>query len=86
MMGMLAEGGGLSGSQLSSLQQHVAAMRQVLGHMADPGALPAHLLYTDRDFDENDYEALLALDDTVASRKGGAAPSPLALPAGGQSC
>ena len=27
-------------------------------------------MLTDRDFDENDYEALLALDDTVESRKG----------------
>ena len=28
-------------------------------------------MLSDRDFDENDYEALLALDDTVESRKGG---------------
>ena len=32
--------------------------------------LPLHLLLSDRDFDENDYEALLALDDNVESRNG----------------
>ena len=34
------------------------------------GRLPPHLLFSERDFDENDYEALLALDDAVESRKG----------------
>lgn len=32
--------------------------------------LPPHLLFSDRDFDENDYEFLCRLDDTVESRKG----------------
>lgn len=70
MMGMLSEGSSLAHMQLGSFSSHVAAVRQVLGHMAEPGGFPAHLLYSDRDFDENDYEALLALDDTVQSRKG----------------
>ena len=34
------------------------------------GALPLHLLLSDRDFREDDYEALLALDDLVENRKG----------------
>jgi hypothetical protein len=38
------------------------------------GRLPAHLLLSDRDFDENDYEALLALDDGVENRKVGKYP------------
>ena len=35
------------------------------------GRLPAHMLFSDRDFDENDYEALLALDEGIENRKGG---------------
>ena len=38
------------------------------GHSAQP--LPLQLLLTDRDFDEHDYELLLALDETVENRKG----------------
>ncbi len=38
--------------------------------MGGAGRLPPHLLFSDRDFDENDYEALLALDEGVESRKG----------------
>ena len=35
------------------------------------GALPLHLLMSDKgDFREDDYEALLALDDLVENRKG----------------
>eukprot|EP00873_Tetraselmis_striata_P001826 jgi/Tetstr1/422090/TSEL_012948.t1 len=34
------------------------------------GRLPPHMLMSDRDFDENDYEALLALDEGVENRKG----------------
>ena len=33
------------------------------------GRLPAHLLLSDRDFDENDYEALLALDEGIENHK-----------------
>ena len=36
------------------------------------GRLPAHMLFSDRDFDENDYEALLALDEGIENRKGAA--------------
>lgn len=48
-------------------------MREAFAGMSQ-GRLPAHLLFTERDFDENDYEALLALDEAVESRKG-ACPS-----------
>lgn len=68
MMGMFSESGPLS--HMHSLSEHVAAVRQALGNIAGPGRLPAHLLFSDRDFDENDYEALLVLDETVTSRKG----------------
>lgn len=70
MMGMLAEGQSLPQTQLGALSEHVAAVRQALGHMSGPGHLPAHLLFSDRDFDANDYEALLALDDPIKSRNG----------------
>lgn len=34
--------------------------------------LPPHLLFSDRDFTSDDYEALLRLDETVENRKGAA--------------
>ncbi len=46
-----------------------SAMRDAFAGMTT-GRLPPHLLFSERDFDENDYEALLALDDSVESRKG----------------
>ena len=46
------------------------AMRAAMAGLAAHTRLPPQLLYSDRDFDENDYEALLALDDTVENRKG----------------
>jgi len=74
MIGMLSEGGSLgSVHHLGAMSDHVAAVRRVMGSLAGrgaPGRLPAHLMYSDRDFDENDYEMLLALDENVASRKG----------------
>ena len=50
-------------------EQLMVVREQILG-ARDASRLPAHLLYSDRDFNENDYDALLALDDTVPSRKG----------------
>ena len=47
-----------------------ATLLQALSTMGSAGRLPPHLLFSDRDFDENDYEALLALDEGVESRKG----------------
>ena len=71
MMGVLSGGGPLGGMHhLGALSEHVAAMRRAWGSAPLPGRLPAHLMYSDRDFDENDYEMLLALDDGVASRRG----------------
>ncbi len=32
--------------------------------------LAPHLLFSDRDFNENDYEALLALDEGIENRRG----------------
>lgn len=40
------------------------------GHVSAVHRLPLQLLLTDRDFDEDDYELLLALDETVENRKG----------------
>ena len=51
------------------LIEQIMALQDVVGARSS-SRLPPHLLYTDRDFNENDYEALLALDDTVQSRKG----------------
>lgn len=48
---------------------NIAALQQALLGL-NGGRLPPSLLFSDRDFDENDYEALLALDDTVENRKG----------------
>lgn len=70
MMGMLSDGSTVAHMQLGALSHHVAAVRHAMGALQGPGRLPPHLLFSDRDFDENDYEALLALDDNVASRKG----------------
>jgi len=53
--------------QLQYLSHQVQAIRQVR-----EGRLPTHMLLSDRDFDENDYEALLALDEGVENRKGAA--------------
>eukprot|EP00884_Botryococcus_braunii_P015677 jgi/Botrbrau1/2793/Bobra.0125s0005.1 len=49
---------------------HYAALQQALMGVTTGGRLPAALLFSDRDFDENDYEALLALDETIENRKG----------------
>lgn len=63
----------------SSVGSALGAMRAAMAGLAAHSRLPPQLLYSDRDFDENDYEALLALDDTVENRKGDpcvAAPAP----------
>ena len=70
MMSMLSDGSSLPHNHPGALYHHVAAVRQAMGTLQGPGRLPPHLLFSDRDFDENDYEALLALDDSIASRKG----------------
>ena len=75
-MGMLGEDGlgGVSGGRVANPPPHIAghlsAMRAAFAGMS-AGRLPPHLLFSDRDFNEDDYEALLALDDTVENRKGG---------------
>lgn len=56
-------GGGLHG-----LPPPASAREAVGGLVA--GRLPLHLLFTDRDFNEDDYEMLLALDDGVENRRG----------------
>ena len=75
MMGMLGEDA-IAGSADGRLPQppshiagHLSAMRAAFAGMSS-GRLPPHLLFSDRDFNEDDYEALLALDDTVENRKG----------------
>lgn len=63
----------LSGGPFTGLEGpsggHWSAMREAFAGMSQ-NRLPPHLLFTERDFDENDYEALLALDEAVESRKG----------------
>jgi hypothetical protein len=61
--------GGLEGAAGARL----AAIRDALAGMTS-GRLPPHLLFSDRDFDANDYEALLALDDGIKSKGASAAP------------
>jgi len=74
-MGMLGEDalGGVPGARMPHPPRHIAghlsAMRAAFAGMSS-GRLPPHLLFSDRDFNEDDYEALLALDDTVENRKG----------------
>lgn len=75
MMGMLGEDalGVVPGARMPHPPRHIAghltAMRAAFAGMSS-GRLPPHLLFSDRDFNEDDYEALLALDDTVENRKG----------------
>ena len=57
--------GGLEGPAAARL----AAIRDAFAGM-NSGRLPPHMLFSDRDFDANDYEALLALDDGMRSSKG----------------
>lgn len=74
MMGMLGEDAlGPAGANMPNppphFAGHLSAMRAAFAGMSS-GRLPPHLLFSDRDFNEDDYEALLALDDTVENRKG----------------
>eukprot|EP00891_Asterochloris_glomerata_P003948 jgi/Astpho2/3948/Aster-x0611 len=71
MMGMLQDSGGRFGVTAPHLVGHFGAMREAFAGM-NSGRLPAHMLFSDRDFDENDYEALLALDEGIENRKGAA--------------
>ncbi|EIE26828.1 hypothetical protein COCSUDRAFT_59336 [Coccomyxa subellipsoidea C-169] len=75
VMGMFAGAGPLAGP-FTGLDGpsggHWSAMREAFAGMSQ-SRLPPHLLFTERDFDENDYEALLALDEAVESRKGASA-------------
>lgn len=64
----------------SSIGGALGAMRAAMAGLAAHTRLPPQLLYSDRDFDENDYEALLALDETVENRKGALAPIDRCLP------
>lgn len=49
-------------NQVFGLQQAIAGIHS--------NALPPHLLFSDRDFNEDDYEALLSLDDRIENLKG----------------
>lgn len=75
MMGMLGEDAMLGSAEgrlphpPSHIASHLSAMRAAFAGMSS-GRLPPHLLFSDRDFNEDDYEALLALDETVENRKG----------------
>jgi E3 ubiquitin-protein ligase RNF38/44 len=54
---------------ISMILNEIAALQQaVLG--ARNSGLPSEMLFSDRDFTEDDYEALLALDEGVENRKG----------------
>lgn len=54
---------------ISSIFSEIAALQQAVMGARNSG-LPSELLFSDRDFTENDYEALLALDEGVENRKG----------------
>lgn len=62
------EGGRGYGSPFFSI---FAALHQAVSG-ARNNALPPELLFSDRDFTEDDYEALLALDESVENRQGAA--------------
>ena len=81
-MGMLGEDTMLGSAEgrlpqpPSHIASHLSAMRAAFAGMSS-GRLPPHLLFSDRDFNEDDYEALLALDETVENRKGERSANPL---------
>lgn len=54
---------------------HLAALQQVVG--GSQSGLPPHMLLSDRDFTDADYELLLRLDEKVQSKRG-AAPEKVA--------
>ncbi len=43
---------------------------QAMAGLHGGSRLAPHLLFSDRDFNENDYEALLALDEGIENRRG----------------
>ncbi len=53
---------GRQGGDRGFRQQQRGAMQRSMHHL--------QLLFTDRDFDQHDYEMLLALDDTITNRRG----------------
>lgn len=59
------------GSPFFSIFTELAALHQAVSG-ARNNALPPELLFSDRDFTEDDYEALLALDESVENRQGAA--------------
>ena len=78
MMRLLAEAGPLGGRMPRALYvgpggrdpgAAFAAMREAFAGLGGR-RLPPHLLLSDRDFDEHDYEALLQLDEGIENRHG----------------
>ncbi|KAK9824127.1 hypothetical protein WJX72_007979 [[Myrmecia] bisecta] len=68
-----AVGGAGAAGRASHLSTHLSAMRHAYASMSGSlrnSRLPPQLLFSDRDFNENDYEALLALDEGIENRKG----------------
>uniref|UniRef100_A0A061S5C4 Ring u-box superfamily isoform 2 n=2 Tax=Tetraselmis sp. GSL018 TaxID=582737 RepID=A0A061S5C4_9CHLO len=69
-----ARGGGGGGSSLMMFRSQAEQLQllEMLSQQlqSNPQLRAAHLLLSDRDFDENDYELLLSLDDGIENRKG----------------
>lgn len=57
------------GGPFASLFTDLAALHQAVSG-ARAGVLPPHLLFSDADFGEDDYEMLLKLDEGVENRRG----------------
>lgn len=71
---------GRTGSSMDHVSSALGAMRAAMAGMATGSRLPPAMLFSDRDFDENDYEALLALDEGVENRKGASQAAIDAIP------
>lgn len=75
--GAARRGGG--GPAPGGLPPPLAALRDAVAGMARSG-LPPALLFSDRDFTADDYEALLRLDEAVENKRGASAGQLSALP------
>lgn len=89
-----AGGGSTTAASLRGLAAHLDAVREAIAG-ASSGRLPASLLFSDRDFTDEDYDALLSLD--AGNRARAVAPRstidalprsrvPAAMVAGGDRC
>ena len=61
---------GVVNSGVDRDHNHKLRCVQAMAGLHGGSRLAPHLLFSDRDFNENDYEALLALDEGIENRRG----------------